>query len=220
MGAMNQAPGTDQQLVPPSRGQRLLGRAAIGLHDLVTRGRDKTFSTLSAGAFASYGRRSVIQLPVRLRGPARIAVGDGVFIGSGSWLQVEGEEHGDVVISIGEGTSIVGGCVISAALSVRVGERVLMARNVYIADHMHAFEDVGEAVLEQGIDRVAPVEICDGAWLGQNVVVGPGVRIGRGAVVGSNSVVLDDVPDYAVAVGAPARVIRNLADRGAQAISR
>jgi acetyltransferase-like isoleucine patch superfamily enzyme len=89
-----------------------------------------------------------------------------------------------------------------------------MARNVYIADHRHAFEDEGRAVLDQGIEQVAPVEIGEGAWLGQNVVVGPGVRIGRGAVVGANSVVLGDVPDHAVAVGAPARVVRTLIEDG------
>jgi acetyltransferase-like isoleucine patch superfamily enzyme len=85
------------------------------------------------------------------------------------------------------------------------------ARNVYIADHSHAYDDVGVPVLAQGVTRVAPVEIEDGAWLGQNVVVGPGVRIGAGAVVGANSVVLSDVPDYSVAVGAPARVVRTFA---------
>ena len=86
-----------------------------------------------------------------------------------------------------------------------------MARGVYIADHSHAFADTARPVLEQGITGVAPVEIGDGAWLGENVVVGPGVRVGRGAVVGANSVVLADVPDFAVAVGAPARVVRQLA---------
>ena len=53
--------------------------------------------------------------------------------------------------------------------------------------------------------------IGDGAWLGQNVVVCPGVTIGRGAVIGANAVVLDDVPDYAVAVGVPASVVRRFA---------
>ena len=72
---------------------------------------------------------------------------------------------------------------------------------------MHAFDDRTRAVLDQGITRVGPVEIGDGAWLGQNVVVGPGVRVGKGAVVGANSVVLEDVPDFEVAVGAPARVV-------------
>jgi acetyltransferase-like isoleucine patch superfamily enzyme len=65
-------------------------------------------------------------------------------------------------------------------------------------------------VLDQGVEQIEPVEIGDGAWLGQNVVVGPGVRIGRGAVIGANSVVLSDVPDHCVAVGAPARVVREV----------
>jgi acetyltransferase-like isoleucine patch superfamily enzyme len=188
----------------------LIGGASVGFYQLFARSRDKAFSFLWAGAFASYGRRSVIQLPVRLRGAARIAVGSEVFIGAGSWLQVEGEVGGEIAMSIGDGTSMVGGSVISAARSVQIGRRVLMARNVYIADHTHAFEDVGRPVLEQGIARTAPVEIGDGAWLGQNVVVGPGVRIGRGAVVGANSVVLADVADYTVVAGAPARLLRRL----------
>jgi acetyltransferase-like isoleucine patch superfamily enzyme len=88
---------------------------------------------------------------------------------------------------------------------------VLLARNVYIADHMHAFEDHLRPILDQGIDRVSPVVIEAGAWLAQNVVIGPGVTVGRGAVVGANSVVLCDVPDYTVAVGAPARIVRRFA---------
>ena len=172
-----------------------------------TRIRDKSFAVASSGAFAAYGRRSVLQLPVRLNGVDRIAIGSDVFVGAGSWLQVLDEATVDVALSIGDGTSIAGNCVLSAVQSVRLGRKVLLARNVYIADHRHAFADTMQAVLDQGVTEVAPVEIGDGAWLGQNVVVGPGVRIGRGAVVGANSVVLGDVPDHAVAVGAPARVL-------------
>lgn len=136
-------------------------------------------------------------------------IGAEVFVASGSWLQALGEGE-DVALVLGDGTSIAGGCVLSAASSIRVGHKVLFARNVYVADHMHAFDKPNVAILDQGITRVKPVEICDGAWLGENVVIGPGVRVGRGAVVGANAVVLDDVPDYSVAVGAPARVVRSM----------
>jgi acetyltransferase-like isoleucine patch superfamily enzyme len=107
--------------------------------------------------------------------------------------------------------------VLSAAESVRLGDRVLLARGVYVSDHSHAFEDTSRAVLDQGITRIEPVEVCDGAWLGENVVVCPGVRIGRGAVVGANSVVLNDVPDHCVAVGAPARIVAEAASDEAYA---
>lgn len=197
--------------------RRRTGAAAVELYGAWVRARDKAFSVLAGGAFASFGSRSVLQLPIRLNGVSRIAVGAGVFVGAGSWLQVLEGESEDVALELGDGTSIAGSCVLSAATSIRLGRRVLLARNVYIADHRHAFQDHSQAVLDQGITRVAAVMVEDGAWLGQNVVVGPGVRIGRGAVIGANSVVLSDVPDHAVAAGAPARVVGTNAPPGEDA---
>jgi acetyltransferase-like isoleucine patch superfamily enzyme len=184
-----------------------LGSRFLTAHAFLQRARGKAFSVLASGGFAAFGHGTVIQLPVRLDGARRIALGDGVFVGAGSWLHVEGAgEH--VVLEVGDGTSIVGDCVLSAVCEVRLGRRVLLARNVYIADHGHAFADLDRAVLDQGLDRIAPVRIGDGAWLGQNVVVCPGVTIGAGAVVGANSVVTRDVPAGAVAAGVPARLLR------------
>lgn len=189
-----------------------LARGVLGVYRLAGRAHAKAFSLGVGGCFSEFGRNSVLQPPVRITGEGRIAIADDVFVGPDSWLQVLPPAWGGIpggdAIRIGSGTKIVGHCVISAATSVVVGKRVLMARNVYIADHGHAFEDTERAVLDQGVEGITPVEICDGAWLGENVVVGPGVRIGRGAVIGANSVVLDDVPDHCVAVGAPARVVR------------
>ena len=185
-----------------------IGSAAVAAHGLGQRALAKGFSLAIGGGFASFGRRSVIQPPVRLGGVDRIAIGEDVMIGTGSWLQALGDETG-VALEVGDGTSIVGHCVLSAASSIRIGRRVLIARNAYISDHSHAFQDTSAAVMDQGITRVAPVVLDDGCWLGENVVIGPGVRIGRGAVVGANSVVLADVPDHSVAVGSPARVIRS-----------
>jgi lipopolysaccharide O-acetyltransferase len=182
-------------------------RLALAAYRVSVRVRDKLFSLFVSGAFAEFGHASVLQLPIRVNGEHRIAIGNGVFVGAGSWLQVLDGPGAGVALSIGDGSSIVGGCVLSAAQSVRLGRKVLVARNVYVADHMHAFDDRTRPVLEQGITRVGAVEVEDGAWLGENVVVGPGVRIGRGAVIGANSVVLADVPDHCVAVGAPARII-------------
>jgi lipopolysaccharide O-acetyltransferase len=183
------------------------GKAAVGLHQLGRRIRRKSFSRFLGGGFAAFGKGTAIEPPLRLEGAERIAIGSDVFIGAGSWLQAL--EGGDgVAVEIGDGSSLAGNCTITAATSVRLGRKVLFARNVYVSDHSHAYGDTGRAVLDQGLTGVAAVEIGDGAWLGQNVVVCPGVRIGRGAVVGANSVVLEDVPDYTLDVGAPARVVR------------
>ena len=184
-------------------------------HRAATRITDKLFSVFVRGSFGFFGHGSVIQRPVRLWGESRIGIGDDVFVGAGSWLQVLDECTEPLALTSGSGTSIAGTCVLSAASSVSLGKQVLLARNVYIADHVHRYDDPERAVLAQGITGIAPVEICDGAWLGQNVVICPGVRVGRGAVIGANSVVREDVPDFSVAVGAPARVVRTFA--GAQA---
>ena len=103
-----------------------------------------------------------------------------------------------------------GYCVLSAVRSVVLEDNVLMARNVYISDHIHRYTDLDMPIQKQGVDKISPVHICAGAWLGQNVVVCPGVRIGRNAIIGANSVVNKDIPDYCVAVGAPACVVKKI----------
>ena len=151
----------------------------IDFYRLLRRAEAKAFSMASARSFSRFGARSVIEPPLRVWGEGRISIGDDVFVGAGS-----GSRH---LIrrrrSLRSATARASreNCVLSAAVSIRLGKRVLFARNVYIADHMHTFEQAALPVLNQGIARRGSIDIGDGAWLGQNVVIGPGVRIGRGA---------------------------------------
>src|SRR5712671_4832114 len=97
---------------------------AIAAYRGWVRARDRLFALGCRGAFASFGHGSVIQLPVRLSGERRIMVGSEVFVGAGSWIQVLGEERlddGEPAIRIGDGTSIAGSCVLSAAGSITIG---------------------------------------------------------------------------------------------------
>ena len=174
------------------------------------RGRDKIWSLLIRDAFASFGERSVLALPVRLVGVSGISIGTGVFVGPDSWLQTIPPRGKSARLAIGDGTSIAGSAVLSAVEDVSLGRSVLLARNVYISDHIHAYGEIDVAIKDQGVARVAPVVVGDGAWLGQGVVVVPGVTIGAGSVVGANSVVTSDIPERSLAVGAPARVVRQL----------
>ncbi len=183
----------------------------LALYKNLQRARDKAFSVAIGSSFRSFGSHTVVQPPVRVHGWERISLGSEVFIGAHCWMAaLDHEALEGSTIEIGSGTKIAGLCVISAVLQVRLGRSVLLGRNVYIADHKHAFTDVTRPVLDQGVDGVMAVEICDGAWLGNNTVIAPGVRIGCGAVVGANSVVKQDVPDFSVAVGAPARIVKTL----------
>lgn len=170
--------------------------------------RDKACSLAFSGSFHRFGRRTVICLPVRLGGEGHMEIGAGVYVGAGSWIEVMGAPDSSPVISIGDETSISGFCTITAVSKVVIGRSVLIARNVHISDHSHQFASKEIPVKDQGICRISPVHIQDGAWIGHGVVICPGVTIGRNAVVGANSVVREDVPDHCVAAGVPARIVR------------
>jgi acetyltransferase-like isoleucine patch superfamily enzyme len=191
--------------------RKLIGRPFARCYKLSIRLRAKLFSLLISGSFARFGQKTVLQCPLRLSGEDRVEIGEEVFIGSNSWLQtLPDAENKSSALYIGNGSSMAGGCVLSAVRRVVLEENVLLARNVYISDHTHRYSDKEHAILSQGVDKIAPVLIRRGAWLGQNVVVCPGVTIGIGSVIGANSVVNSDIPDWSVAVGCPARVVKSI----------
>jgi acetyltransferase-like isoleucine patch superfamily enzyme len=193
---------------------KYLSRLFLSAYRLWKRLRDKLFSLLISRAFAQFGRKTVLMQPIRLDGEERIAIGAGVYIGAGCWLQTLPDgDNTAVAVSIGEGSSFAGACVISAVRSVTLEDHVLLARNVYISDHSHKYSNMDIPIKAQGLNKIEPVLIRRGAWLGQNVVVCPGVTIGIGAVIGANSVVTNNIPDYCVAAGAPARVVKTV-ERG------
>lgn len=175
--------------------------------------RERVFSMLISGGFARFGRKSIIIPPVRLEGERRIEIGSFVYIARGGWIQTlpDGDNSASALL-IGDFTSIAGPCVISAMRSVVLEEHVLLASNIYISDHSHRYDQAGIPVKMQGVTRIAPVLIKTGAWIGNNAVICPGVTVGKGAVVGANSVVNRDVPDFSIAAGAPARVIRTFGE--------
>jgi acetyltransferase-like isoleucine patch superfamily enzyme len=190
---------------------RIVGQISMFCYRAWRRATGKLFSLLISGSFACFGQHTVIMYPLRLTGEKGISIGSRVTIGGGAWLQALSHGKTSGVISIGDGTSIQESCVVSAVDRVTIEASVLLARKVYISDYIHAYERVGMPILSQGVDKVRPVLIQSGAWLGQNVVVCPDVTIGRGAVVGANSVVVTDIPEFSVCVGAPARVVKSFA---------
>lgn len=122
---------------PLRNSRKCLGCLFAFAYRVSIRLRCKIFSLLISGAFARFGGKTVLMYPIRLSGEEQIAIGDHVFIGPGSSLQTLPDgENTPVAVSIGNGTSVAGGCAISAVRSVQLEENVLLARNVYISDHM------------------------------------------------------------------------------------
>lgn len=114
-------------------------------------------------------------------------------------------------LRIGKGSEIGERCRISITNSLDIGEKVLLSPNVYITDCDHEYRDINVPVIDQGIvQRGQNVSIGVGSYIGINAVIVGNVKIGKHCVIGANSVVTKDVPDYCVAVGSPARVIKNI----------
>jgi acetyltransferase-like isoleucine patch superfamily enzyme len=110
-------------------------------------------------------------------------------------------------IRIGEGTGIIGSCI-TAHRSVVIGKRCMIAANCQIMDsnaHDLSFPDVERRRFTIG--AAYPVVIEDDVWVGANTFVLPGARIGRGSVIGANSVVSSIIPPMVVARGNPATVV-------------
>lgn len=84
---------------------------------------------------------------------------------------------------------------------------MLTADRVYISDNLHGYINPFVPIIDQPIKQVSTVKIGEGSWLGVGVAV-IGANIGKHCVIGSNAVVTKDIPDYSVAVGVPAKVIK------------
>ena len=84
----------------------------------------------------------------------------------------------------------------------------MIAGNVFISDVTHAYCSGNIAYTEQGLTEPMPIHIGDGTWIGQNVIVAPGVTIDKNVVIGANSFVNKSIPSQSIAVGSPAKVIK------------
>ena len=116
---------------------------------------------------------------------------------------------GGGTVRIGKGSEIGERCRISIANSLDIGEKVLLSPNVYITDCDHEYRNISVPVIDQGIaQKGQTVSIGYGSYIGINAVIVGNVKIGKHCVIGANSVVTHNVPDYSVAVGSPAKVIK------------
>lgn len=159
-------------------------------------------------SFRSAGRNIRIYSPLKIQDKKYISLHDHVTVEYKSWLMacpLTGEP--DCLLEIGENSVLGHFNHIVATKKVRIGKNVLTADKVYIADNLHTYENIHEPVIRQPIKQIGEVEIGDGSWLGEHVCV-IGAKIGKHCVIGANSVVTKDIPDFSVAVGSPAKVIK------------
>ena len=110
-------------------------------------------------------------------------------------------------LSLGNNSGIGIKCCINGP--VTIGNNVMMGQEVIIYTTRHNDSRVDIPIMEQGMCKVSPVTICDDVWIGGRVIILPGVTIGQGSIIGAGAIVTKDIPPYSVAVGVPAKVVRN-----------
>jgi len=136
-------------------------------------------------------------------GYGRLEIGKWVHIGDGNAIRChEGS------LRIGDKAVFGRQNVVNCYLDIEIGDATLVADWVYICDFDHVTTDITVPIKDQGIVK-APVRIGPDTWLGTKVTVTKGTRIGRGSVIGAHAVVRGDIPEYSIAVGIPARVVKD-----------
>ncbi len=173
------------------------------------------------------GRNVAFGVNVTLRHPHKILIGDNVVVDDGCCLDAKGTDNAGILVGSGVfiGRNTILSCKngdividdeanlgfnteIFSASRVRVGRKVLIAAYTYLVGGDHLYDRIDIPVLDQG--RTARgIDVGDHVWLGAHVVVTDGSRIGRDAIIGAGAVVVGEVPDFAIAVGIPAKVVRD-----------
>lgn len=176
--------------------------------------------------FGQVGSKPVFGHHLTLRGAHRIFIGNNVVIDDHVLLSFRGEDEqslrigSNVLIArfsqlkvrsgemeLADKISIGPFCHFGTTSRLTVGEHAMFGANCFIGANQHSFKDSTRPIGEQGLSGRGGVVIGRDVWIGAHAIVHDGVRIGDGAVIGSNAVVTKDVPPLAIAAGVPAKII-------------
>lgn len=166
----------------------------------------------------SAGSGIVLGRGVKIEHPECVSLGNRVHLNDHCWLSVltENRETGNPTITLRPELRIGDGCYIGrfgtlACINrVTLGRDVMVSDRVFIGDATHGFARTDLPIRDQYLTSKGPVEIGDGTWIGIGVSIMANVKIGRNCVIGAGSVVASDIPDFCIAVGAPAKIVRRI----------
>jgi len=153
--------------------------------------------------FSRLGKGVIFENGVLVFHPENIEIGDDVYVGHQTILK----GYFKSALRIGSGTWIGQQCFLHSAGGIEIGNEVGIRPGVRVITSQHSMLNGTTSIISNPLE-FSPISIGDGSDIGINATVLPGVSIGRGVQIGAGAVVTEDIPDYSVAVGIPARVIR------------
>ena len=160
-------------------------------------------------------RARLFRFPMVIRGRKYIDFGERLTTGVGCRFDsFPGSDPNKKKLHFGKNVQINDYVHIVSMDNITIGNNVLMASHIFISDNSHGCYKGSENDSDPTIPptqreyATAPISIGDNTWIGEGVIIMPGVTIGMGCVIGAHSVVSKSIPDYCVAVGSPAKPIK------------
>jgi len=160
-----------------------------------------------------YSNSRLIRLPFDIRNRKHINMGKNLTTGVGCRFESYPKDRNSITLTFGKNVEINDYVHISAGEKIYIGDNVLIASRVFISDINHGkYSGLDQDTpLSKPNDRklsTSPIIINENVWIGEGVCILPGVRIGKGCIIGALSVVTKDIPDFSIAVGIPAKIIK------------
>jgi lipopolysaccharide O-acetyltransferase len=161
-----------------------------------------------------FSKARLIRFPIDVRGKQHIDIGKQLTTGKYCRLEAYPKNNQRKVLLFGENVQINDFVHITAMGLVKIGNNVLIASKVYISDCAHGEYNENESTspeippIKRNYD-IKLVIIEDNVWIGESVSILPGVCIGKGSIIGANSVVTRNIPPHVIAVGIPAKPIKH-----------
>lgn len=180
---------------------------------------EKLYSNFKLLNLKRHGKYCVIKKGAVLIGKENFHFGHSVYVGRFSRIEAIQEYNGKKYypeLVVGDNVSIQWFTHIACANRIIIGRDCLIAGNVFITDHNHGFSSsltwkIPPAKLDLETNEVTIGERC---WIGEGVIILPGVTIGEDSIIGAGSVVTKSVPKNSIAVGNPARVVKKRTEGG------
>lgn len=160
--------------------------------------------------YGKFGKKSLIFKPLIVTGKKNIFIGDNVIIAEFSRIEVIStwnEQKFQPKLEIGNNTHFEQLSHIVCTDVLKIGHDCTISSKVFITTCNHVYQNINQNILSQALDS-KEVVIGNNCFIGMDVKIFPGVHIGDNVIVGANSLILEDIPDYSVVVGSPAKVIK------------
>lgn len=161
-------------------------------------------------SYGNMGTNSHVYNPYVISHPQNLYIGDSTTILDGAEIRLYPERTGhNGKVQIGDNCYAREGLTLLGVGDILIGNGCVIAKNVSIISFNHGMNPESDVYYaDQELVWEGSTEIGEGCWIGEKAIILPGKKIGKKCIIGAGSVVTHDIPDYSIAVGNPAKIIK------------